>query len=123
MLFKLIQEKFTSELNRHDHYIKHTINGKEWKWKKVSEEDYEKMAEELSYKPVDYKNIFGYVSKDREGREAYAKYDKEKELFTIYVWVGNETRTITAFRRTWREYQDKMWHSVYGYVDEIPNGK
>ena len=128
MIFKLV-EKFTSAFNRDNHYEKHIIKGQEFKkmdGKKkrlLTADEYEQMAEELSYKPIDNKRIFGYVSKDRNGDEAYAKWDAETEMFTVYVWRGGKTHTITAFSKDFREYNSEMWDSVYGYAGEIPEGK
>ena len=134
MIFKLV-EKFTSELNKMEHYEKHFTNERrpEKILKKVDErtgkkraltpDEYEKMAEELSYMPVDNKRIYGYVSKDRKGRTGYVKWDRETCMFTVYKWVGNHTETITAFHKDFREYNSEMWDDVYGYAGEIPPGK
>ena len=111
-------EEFTSEYNRGAHYQKHKKEYPEW-----TEEEYEKYAEELALKPVDNKNIFGYMSKDKQDRIAYVKWDKDTELFTVYVYKGNKPYTVTAFRKSKREYEGGKWDSNYGYVDEIPRGK
>ena len=111
-------EEFTSEYNRSAHYQKHKKEFPNW-----TEEEYEKQAEILARKPVDNKRIFGYVSGDDKGRTAYVKWDKETELFTVYTYKGNTPYTITAFDKTPREYESEKWDKVYGYVDEIPNGK
>ena len=111
-------EEFTSEYNKNAHYQKHQKEYPEW-----TEDEYEKYAEELAYKPVDNKNIFGYISGDAQGREAYVKWDKNTELFTVYTYRGNKPYTITAFRKSKREYEGGKWDNVYGYIDEIPSGK
>ena len=56
--------------------------------------------------------------------ECYVKYDKELELFITYVI--NKTRgplVITAYRKTWREFQSDMYgDEIYEYIGEIPKG-
>ena len=111
-------EDFTSEYNRTAHWQKHKKEFPEW-----TEEEYEKYAEELALKPVDHKNIFGYMSKDEKGRLAYVKWDKDTELYTVYVYRKDKPYTVTAFRRSKRDFEGSKWDDVSGYVDEIPPGK
>ena len=111
-------EEFTSEYNRKAHYQKHKKEYPEW-----TEEEYEKYAEELALKPVDNKTIFGYMSKNKQDRIAYVKWDKDSELFTAYIYRGNKPYTITAYRKSKRDYEGGKWDDVYGYIDEIPRGK
>ena len=119
--FDDFDEDFTSPQNRHIHYTKHVKDAREYN---MTEEEYEKAAEELAYTPCDYKRIYGYVAKDNQGRIGYVKYDKETELFTVYIWKGNKPFTVTAFRRSWRDFYGKMYSDeTYAYVDEIPKGK
>lgn len=117
-------EEFTSIENRNNHYYKHIRKRKEYD---MSPEEYEKAAEKLANTPCDYKNIFGYVSKDKENsdRLAYVKYDKNSELFTVYIYKNNKPFTITAFRRSWRDFNGKMYDPSerFEYDDEIPRGK
>lgn len=113
-------EEFTSHYNRHNHYDKHIIKRKEFE---MTEDEYEQYAEDLMKKPCDYKNIFGYKVLDKEtGKVGYAKYDKDKEFFTVYNKKG---KTVTAFRRSYRDYVRKMYdpEQRYEYIDEIPQGK
>lgn len=114
-----IKEKFNNEYNRRHHFEKHIKNRKEYK---MTEEEYEQAAENLARTPCDYKTIFGYVTENNHGL-AYVKYDKRSELYTVYYYKGNEPLTITAFRRTWRDFNGKMYGDEnYPYIDEIPPG-
>ena len=121
-LMKFMYEKFNNVENRRKHYEKHIKNRKEYK---MTEEEYEQAAEDLAKTPCDYKNIFGYITENDSGM-AYIKYDKRTELFTVYYYKKNsdEPLTITAFRRTWRDFNGKMYGDEnYPYIDEIPKGK
>ena len=119
--FDDFDEEFTSPQNRQAHYTKHIKDAKEYN---MSEEEYEKAAEELAKTPCDYKRIYGYIAEDSQGRRTYVKYDKDTELFTTYTYRGNTPYTITAFRRSWRDFYGKMYSDEnYPYVDEIPKGK
>lgn len=114
------EEEFTSQYNRYHHYDKHIVNNREYD---MTEEEYEQYAEDLMKKQCDYKKIFGYKVLDKEtGKIGYAKYDKEKEFFTVYNEQG---KTVTAFRRPYRDYMGKMFDPTqrYEYIDEIPKGK
>ena len=114
------EEDFTSPANRNAHWDKHIKKGKEYN---MTPEEYEQAAEDLAKTPCDYKKILGYMSKNANG-SCYVKYNKETELFTVYYYKGNEPMTITAFRRSWRDYNSKMYtDEKYPYVDEIPRGK
>ena len=112
-------EEFTSPQNRHKHWDKHINNRKEYD---MTEEEYEQVAEDLMNTPCDYKKIFGYKVIDHEtGLPAYVKYDKDNEFFTAYNEKG---KTITAFRRSWRVYNSKMYTDErFEYIDEILRGK
>lgn len=113
-----IFERFSSIENRHRHYIKHVIDGKEFG--DITEEEYEKLAESLQSSPVDNKNIFGYIS-DYKGNTSYCKYEKSTGIFVVYYYSNNnEPLTITCYMKLWRKYQmDK----AIEYFDEIPQGK
>lgn len=113
-----VTEEFTSEKNRHTHYIKHVLHKKEFG--DITEEEYEYLADELMKKPVNRKNILGYESLTREGKTAYCKYDKDTGIFVVYTYKGSTPYTITCYTKTWREYNgDKNIE----YNDEIPSGK
>lgn len=116
--FDDFDEEFTSEYNRQAHYQKHKKESPEW-----TEEEYEKQAEILAKKPVDNKRIFGYVSSGKDEKIAYAKWDKDTELFVVYSYKKDFPYIITAFKKSKREYESGKWDTVYGYVDEIPRGK
>ena len=118
MKFK-ISEKFTSEFNKEAHYNKH----KE-KFKKISIDEYEHLADELAKKPVDNKRIFGYLSANTLGRNAYVKWDKDTELFVVYTWNKNhsEPLIISLYKKTFREYESEKWNKKYAYEGEIPTG-
>ena len=44
---------------------------------------------------------------------------------TSYYYQGNEPVTITAFKRSWRDFNGKMYdaNERFEYYDEIPRGK
>lgn len=110
-------ERFTSEQNRHNHYIKHIVRGKELL--DITEEEYELLANQLQTTPVNYKNVLGYIS-DYNGRESYCKYDKDTGLFVVYYYKDNTPLTVTAYIKSPRKYEaDK----AVEYIDEIPKGK
>lgn len=116
-----MDERYSSEENRHKHYEKHIVRGKEYD---VTEEQYEQDAEDLAKTPVDYKNIFGYMSKNEDtGKISYCKWNKNTELFTAYFYKDGEPLTITSFRRDKRGYESEKWSDKFPYVDEIPSGK
>lgn len=119
MKFKIVEsleEKFTSEKDRDIHYNKHIVRNKEYE---MSPEEYEQAAEDLARKKIDNKTIFGYIQ-EVDGKQRYAKYDKDLELFTSYVWEDDEPKTVTAFRRDWRTFNGLRFSD---YIDEIPEGK
>lgn len=79
-----MEEEFTSPENRTQHYNKHIVKGKEYK---VSEDEYEEMADTLALTPVNHKNIHGYIAK-RDGRQpVHIKWDSNNQLFIVYFWV------------------------------------
>lgn len=113
-------EEFTSDYNRRKHYDKHIKQRQEFD---MTEDEYEKYSEELMKTPCDYKNIFGYISFDKEtGDIGYIKYDKNKEFMTVYNKKG---KTVTSFRRSYRDFMGKMYDPSqrYEYIDEIPRGE
>lgn len=112
-------EEFTSPYNRHKHWDKHIRIRKEYD---MTEEEYEQVAEDLMNTPCDYKRIFGYkVIDHKTGLPATIKYDKDNEFYTAY---NEDGKTITAFRRTWRNYNIKKYTDErFEYVDEIPRGE
>ena len=112
-----ITEKFTSEQNRNIHYNKHVKRNKEFG--KITEQEYEELANQLQTSKIDNKNVFGYISETREGKTAYCKYDKETGIFVVYTYRNNTSYTITCYIKSWREYNaDK----AIEYHDEIPQG-
>jgi hypothetical protein len=116
-LFDDFEEEFTSQRNRTNHYNKHIKDNKEFD---MSEDEYEKYSEELMNTPCDYKNIFGYIALDKKtGDLSYIKYDKRKEFMTVY---NKNHKTVTSFKRSYREFIGKMYDSNqrYEYIDEIP---
>lgn len=114
------EEEFTSHYNRKKHYDKHIKDKNEYD---MSEEEYEEYSEKLMKTPCDYKKIFGYKIIDKNnGMVGYVKYDKEKEFMTVYNEYG---KTVTSFRRSYRDYVRKMYDPTqrYEYIDEIPQGR
>lgn len=103
--------------NQRSHYQKHKKECPEW-----TEEECKKHAEDLTLKPVDNKNIFGYMSKDKQNEIAYVKWDKDAELFVVYNYKENQPCIITSNRKSKREYEGEKWDNNYGYFDEIPVG-
>ena len=59
MKFNLVDEKFTSDINRDIHFNKHIVIKNEFDY---SEEEYEQRAELLAKSNIDNKKIFGYIS-------------------------------------------------------------
>ena len=47
------------------------------------------MAKDLINKPVDYRNIFGYVSQENQ-LIVYNKYDKISNIFVSYIKDSNK---------------------------------
>ena len=119
MKFRVYDEEFTSEENKHAHYTKHVTTNNEFN--NMTEEQYEQEAEKLARTPVDNKNIFGYIQK-RDDLISYVKYNKDNEFFTVYTYKRNNTTpyTITFFRKSWRQYNGDK---AFDYFDEIPQGK
>ena len=111
-----VTEKFTKEQNLINHYNKHVIRNKEFG--DITQEEYEYLADDLQRKPVDYKNILGYIG-EYKGNIAYCKYDKTTGIFVAYNYFGSEPR-ITCFIRDWRTYNA---NKAIDYIDEIPKGK
>lgn len=105
----------------YDSQIKHKNKIKENKT--IIEEDYTKQAKKLTLKQCDYKNIFGYLSKDNKDRIVYVKYDKNSEIFVVYYYKNNNTNIIKKDKKSWREYNGLMYSSeLYSYYNEIPRG-
>lgn len=112
-----VLERFSSEDNLHKHYVKHVIKGKEFG--KITEQEYEKLAEDLQNSDVDYKNILGYIS-DYNGNISYNKYDKNTGVFVAYYYVNSKPLTITCYIKTLRRYNEDK---ATNYIDEISKGK
>lgn len=114
MKFKL--EEFTSDYNREAHFLKH----KNEFVKELTAAEYEDLADALQRTPVNNKNILGYMSLTEDGRTAYCKYDKDKELFVVYTYRKGTPFTITCYKKNWRDFNGDK---AIEYFDEIPNGK
>ena len=117
MKFNLVDEKFTSDINRDIHFNKHIVIKNEFDY---SEEEYEQRAELLAKSNIDNKKIFGYISITKDNKTAYCKYNKETQEFTVYTYRKDEPYTITMYRKSWRDF---MGDKAIEYFDEIPLGK
>ena len=124
MKFKFVEdfdldEKFTSNRNKYSHYNKHVNNLKEYD-SELTEEEYEKIADDLAMTKLDHKRILGYEteSPDDDNRHRYAKYNKDTGDFVVYALDSNKNPLIISLhKKTIREYNiDKG----IKYVGEIP---
>ena len=50
-------------------------------------------------------------------------YTEAESILNEWNYVHDWSDTVTAFRKSKREYEGGKWDSNYGYVDEIPRGK
>lgn len=123
-----MDEVFTSPKNRADHYQKHVVQRKEFDH--ISEDEYEKRADELAATPLNYKNILGYVSRENDdqgkqtGRISYVKYNKDTEEYVVYRYGTSGTIYIVSFyHRPFRQFEGEKFGGKFPYWDEIPQGK
>ena len=114
MKFKIVvDEEFTSDTNRDNHYKKHIVKEKQFQY---SKEEYVERADILSRSKIDNKKIFGYQSLTREGRTANCKYNKETEEFVVYRINNGVPETITMYRKSWIDF---IGDKAIEYWDEI----
>lgn len=116
MKFSLIEdfeEQFTSLKNKEKHYTKRQ-NQKQYT--DITKDEYEDIADKLSRKSIDNKNIFGYVSLTKEGKTAFCKYDKNTQDFVVYTYKDSKPYTITMYKKDWRQFNSDK---AIEYFDEI----
>ena len=70
------EEEFTSPGNKKKHYNKRQRQGQ---YLNITADEYEDIADKLSRKKIDNKNIFGYISITRENKTAYCKYNRQNK--------------------------------------------
>ena len=83
--------------------------------------DYDKAVETLMNSTCDYKNIFGYIAKDKNENDVIVKYDKNTELFICYHDNNGKLTKKFSCIKSWRDYNSDMFTPdyQYNYVDEI----
>lgn len=136
MKFKIYDEEFTSEESRKSHYEKHVVRNKEFLPDNLSEEEYEKLGDELALTPHDCSvfdpatkgTVAGYYSLDKNNRPAYNKYNKKTGLFVTYrpEKKNGRPQLITVHVKTWQELMNTVWgggSADYSYKDELPKGE
>ena len=117
MKFRLVEDLYLEEVffsprNRTAHHYKHVVSDEDgvWKMNYLSEEEYDKLADELSTAKASRLNdrnakIIGYVTK--EGR--IVKHDKENQLTIVYVdddVKGHEA--ISLYRQSTKKFYYKL---------------
>lgn len=88
----MINNKTYKDFDREDmEYIDYSKSSRAKKSKQVelSKEEIENLAKGLINKPVDHKNIFGYVSQENR-LIVYNKYDKISNIFVSYIKDSNK---------------------------------
>ena len=88
----MINNKTYKDFDREDReYIDYSKSSRVKKSKQVelSKEEIENLAKDLINKPVDYRNIFGYVSQENQ-LIVYNKYDKIYNIFVSYIKDSNK---------------------------------
>lgn len=91
-LIFVINNKTYKDFDREDReYIDYSKSSRVKKSKQVelSKEEIENLAKDLINKPVDYRNIFGYVSQENQ-LIVYNKYDKISNIFVSYIKDSNK---------------------------------
>lgn len=112
-----LEEKFLSPAVRAKKYQKHVVNQKEF-GKHVTEDDYEKAADNLANSKVDYKTILGYKASDDKGQEAFIKYNTKTEEYVVYHRApSGEPLIVSFYHRPLREFTGKK---ALEYIDELP---
>lgn len=83
--------------------------------------DYDKAVETLMNSTCDYKNIFGYIAKDKSENDVVVKYAKNIELFVCYHDNNGKLTKKFSCIKSWRDYNSDMFNPdyQYNYVDEI----
>ena len=113
-----IEERFLSPNMREKKYQKHVVNQKEC-GKHVTEDDYEKAADNLANSKVDYKTILGYKASDDKGQEAFIKYNTKTEEYVVYHRSpSGEPLIVSFYHRPLREFTGKK---ALEYIDELPD--
>lgn len=110
-------ENFRTEKDKRIHAKKHeddTLDYYDW-----TADQYEQEANKLALTPVDYNKIHGYIT-NHDGIRRYCKWNKETELFVVYVPNGNNPIIISAYHKFYRDYNKHKWRD---YEDEIPQGE
>lgn len=119
-MYSNIEEKFHNEKSLVKHHNKHSSEFDI----DLTKEEYELLAEELQSKPVDNKNIFGYIGEyksKQDNREYYYKYDKSTGVLVVYYYDSNDNPiTVTCYTQSFRKFQSRK---TISYLDEIPKGK
>lgn len=91
-LILVINNKTYKDFDREDReYIDYNKSSRTKKSKQVelSREEIENLAKGLINKPIDYKNIFGYISQENQ-LIIYNKYDKTSNIFVSYIKDSNK---------------------------------
>lgn len=113
-----MEERFLSPRMRSQKYQKHVITQKEF-GKHMTEEEYEKAADNLANSKVDYKTILGYKAVDNKGQEAFIKYNTKTEEYVVYHRSpSGEPLVVSFYHRPMREFTGKK---AFEYVDELPD--
>lgn len=112
-----LEEKFLSPAVRAKKYQKHVIDQKSF-GKHMTEEDYEKAADNLANSKVDYKTVLGYKACDDKGQEAFIKYNTKTEEYVVYHRaLSGEPLIVSFYHRPLREFTGKK---ALEYIDELP---
>lgn len=112
-----LEEKFLSPAVRAKKYQKHVIDQKSF-GKHMTEENYEKAADDLANSKVDYKTVLGYKACDDKGQEAFIKYNTKTEEYVVYHRApSGEPLIVSFYHRPLREFTGKK---ALEYIDELP---
>ncbi len=113
-----LEEKFLSPAVRAKKYQKHVIDQKSF-GKHMTEENYEKAADDLANSKVDYKTVLGYKACDDKGQEAFIKYNTKTEEYVVYHRApSGEPLIVSFYHRPLREFTGKK---ALEYIDELPD--
>lgn len=112
-----LEEKFLSPAVRAKKYQKHVIDQKSF-GKHMTEENYEKAADDLANSKIDYKTVLGYKACDDKGQEAFIKYNTKTEEYVVYHRApSGEPLIVSFYHRPLREFTGKK---ALEYIDELP---
>ena len=116
----MINNKTKTSKDYDDYYDYPTnhSNQKRQKEKTVSKEEIERNANELISKPVDYKDILGFISEDSVGRKVYNKFDRLSNIYVRYIYDNKKPKIVTSKISSIRDFNGEKAVNYFSESDQ-----